>query len=151
MWSCKGRPESDSGAHAAQRENGNRDANTTYLLPLSARSAPALQSLARSYHDFLIAPESTASLHDICYAASARRSHHEYRLAATGNSAAQLAEGLEAFIARRGSSRAVFRPQAFRSPEKTGLRISRAGLAMVWDGADALEAGSGLSRSHRTL
>jgi acyl transferase domain-containing protein/acyl carrier protein len=94
----QGAPRSDSGAHAAQRENGNRDANSTYLLPLSARSAPALQSLARRYHDFLIDPESAAPVHDICYTAGARRSHHEYRLAATGNSASQLAEGLETFI-----------------------------------------------------
>jgi myxalamid-type polyketide synthase MxaE and MxaD len=93
----QGAPQSDSGMHAADRENGNREATSTYLLPLSARSAPALQTLARSYHDFLIDPELTASPYEICYAASARRSHHEYRLAATGNSAADLADVLETF------------------------------------------------------
>ena len=94
----QGAPTLDSEMHAAQRENANRDATCTYLLPLSARSAPALESLARSYHDFLIDPELTAPPYDICYTAGARRSHHEYRLAATGNSAAQLADGLETFI-----------------------------------------------------
>src|SRR5271157_3904994 len=47
-------PTLDPVMHPTQRENVNRDATSTYLLPLSARSAPALQSLARSYHDFLI-------------------------------------------------------------------------------------------------
>src|SRR5208283_3370246 len=42
--------------------------------------------------------ESTASLRDICYSASERRSHHERRLAVTGNTAAQMVEGLEAFL-----------------------------------------------------
>jgi len=94
----QGAPPLDSEMHAAQGENGNRDAAFTYVLPLSARSAPALQSVARRYHDFLIDPESTSAPYDICYTAGARRSHHEYRLAATGNSAAQLADGLETFI-----------------------------------------------------
>ncbi|HKM48551.1 MAG TPA: beta-ketoacyl synthase N-terminal-like domain-containing protein [Terriglobales bacterium] len=93
----QGAPTLDSGVHATQTENGNRDAASTYLLPLSARSAPALQSLARSYHDFLIDPQLTAPAYDICYTAGARRSHHEYRLAATGNSAAQLADALETY------------------------------------------------------
>src|SRR5208283_908234 len=47
--------------------------------------------------------ESTASLRDICYSASERRSHHERRLAVTGNTAAQMVEGLEAFL--RGEAR----------------------------------------------
>ncbi len=93
----QGAPILDSGLHATQSKNGNRDATSTYLLPLSARSAPALQSLARSYHDLLIDPQSTATPYDICYTAGARRSHHEYRLAATGNSASQLADSLETY------------------------------------------------------
>ena len=91
-------PQSDSGMLAPERESGNCNAKSTYLLPLSARSPVALQSLARSYHDFLIDPESTASPYDICYGASARRSHHEYRLAVTGHSAAQLTEGLDVHL-----------------------------------------------------
>ncbi len=72
--------------------------NTTYLLPLSARSPEALRSLARDYQDLLTRTESTAALPDLCYSASVRRSHHEHRLAVTGNSAAHVAEGLEAFL-----------------------------------------------------
>jgi myxalamid-type polyketide synthase MxaE and MxaD len=91
---------SDSGMLASERETENRDAKSTYLLPLSARSPEALQSLARSYQDLLIDPESRAAPYDVCYGASARRSHHEYRLAVTGNSAARLAEGLETLLRR---------------------------------------------------
>src|SRR4029077_9281500 len=76
---------------------------STHLLPLSARSPEALQSLVRAYQDLLAAPEATLSLHDICYTASVRRSHHDYRLAVTGNSPEQLTEGLKAFL--RGEAR----------------------------------------------
>jgi myxalamid-type polyketide synthase MxaE and MxaD len=74
-----------------------------HLLPLSARSPEALQSLARAYQNFLATPESAASLPDVCYTASARLSHHDHRLAVTGNSPAQLMESLEAFL--RGEAR----------------------------------------------
>jgi myxalamid-type polyketide synthase MxaD len=85
------------GMPEAERKTG------TYLLPLSARSPEALQSLARAYQDFLATPESAASLPDVCYTASVRLSHHDHRLAVTGNSPAQLIESLEAFL--RGEAR----------------------------------------------
>ena len=66
-------------------------------------SPEALQSLARTYQNFLATPESAASLPDVCYTASVRLSHHEHRLAVTGNSPAQLSESLEAFL--RGEAR----------------------------------------------
>jgi acyl transferase domain-containing protein/acyl carrier protein len=75
-----------------------RNTKSTYWLPLSARNPEALRCLARDYRDLLTRSESTASLHDICYSASTRRSHHEHRLAVTGDSAAQAAEGLDAFL-----------------------------------------------------
>ena len=81
----------------AERKTG------THLLPLSARSPEALQSLARAYQDFLATPESAASLPDICYTASVRLSHHDLRLAVTGNSPEQLMESLEAYC--RGEAR----------------------------------------------
>jgi acyl transferase domain-containing protein/acyl carrier protein len=76
---------------------------SAHLLPLSARSPEALHSLARAYQNSPLAPESTVSLHDICYSASVRRSHHDYRLAVTGQSLEQLSEVLEAFL--RGEAR----------------------------------------------
>lgn len=49
----------------------------TYLLPVSARSANALDALLKEYESF----SSEASLHDLCYTASLRRRHDEYRAA----------------------------------------------------------------------
>jgi acyl transferase domain-containing protein/acyl carrier protein len=74
-----------------------------YLLPLSARHPAALQSLAHAYQDFLASAESASSLSDVCYTASARLGHYDYRLAVTGNSSAQLVESLGAFL--RGETR----------------------------------------------
>src|SRR6185369_11510979 len=64
------------------------------LLVLSAASPPALLARAhsmsawlREWHDF--------TLHDLCYTASVRRTHHEHRLAVLGRSQQELAESLE--------------------------------------------------------
>ena len=89
-------PQADLGMQNAEWKICNPE--STHLLPLSARSPEALHSLAQAYQNFLAAPESTASLHDICYSASMRRSHHDYRLALTGHSLEQLSEVLEAFL-----------------------------------------------------
>jgi acyl transferase domain-containing protein/acyl-CoA synthetase (AMP-forming)/AMP-acid ligase II/acyl carrier protein len=71
-----------------------------YLLPMSAHSEEALYSLVQSYRDFLTdgALESGISSRDICYTASTRRSHHDYRLALVGHSQKELGERLEAFL-----------------------------------------------------
>jgi acyl transferase domain-containing protein/acyl carrier protein len=85
-------------------ENGDiRGARSGRLLPLSAQSPDALRSLARAYQDFLTIPESDLSLYDICYTASARRGHQDYRLAVSGDSREQLTDGLQAFL--QGESR----------------------------------------------
>jgi 3-oxoacyl-[acyl-carrier-protein] synthase II len=75
----------------------------TQLLPLSARSSEALISLAQAFRDFLADEDSKArySLEDICYTASVRRSHHEYRLAVVGTSRQEFVENLEAFLQGR--------------------------------------------------
>ncbi len=49
----------------------------TYLLPVSARSANALDALLKEYESFA----SEAALRDLCYTASVRRRHDEYRAA----------------------------------------------------------------------
>jgi myxalamid-type polyketide synthase MxaE and MxaD len=90
-------PPAVIGMPGAERKIG------THLLPLSARSPEALQALARAYQNFLATPESAVSLRDVCYSTSARLSHHDYRLAVTGNSPAELMESLEAFL--RGETR----------------------------------------------
>jgi acyl transferase domain-containing protein/acyl carrier protein len=77
------------------------DSKSYYLLPLSARSPEALRAVAESYRNFLATSESP--LDDICYSASVRRNHHDYRLVVDGTSSQQLVEGLEAF--HRGETR----------------------------------------------
>ncbi len=77
-----------------------------FLLTLSARSPEALKALAVSYHGLLESlPESGPSpLGDICYTASARRTHHAYRLAATAKSAAELRQLLAAYLEGKSPS-----------------------------------------------
>jgi len=83
------------------QDDGTPVSSRAYLLPLSARSPEALQAFARAYQDFLADPASKASvsLHDLCYTASVRRSHHSHRLALVGHSQEELAEHLAAFVA----------------------------------------------------
>jgi acyl transferase domain-containing protein/SAM-dependent methyltransferase/acyl carrier protein len=74
-----------------------------HVLPLSARSPAALTALATAYDGFLAGQEGAGSaLRDICYTASVRRSHHEHRLMATGESFQSLRDQLRSFL--RGES-----------------------------------------------
>lgn len=67
-----------------------------WLLPLSAKSPEALRSLARAYQDYLAA--TPASLPDVVYTASLRRTHHEHRCAAVFRSAEELRQKLQGFL-----------------------------------------------------
>jgi acyl transferase domain-containing protein/acyl carrier protein len=120
-----------------------------YLLPLSARSPAALLAVAQTYRDFLAATE--FSLPDICWNASVRRNHHDYRLALTGDSSQQLIEGLDAFL--RGETRAGLScgRKASAGRKKTGLGFFRAGLAMARHGKPATASGTRLSRRYRKM
>ncbi|MEV4108873.1 type I polyketide synthase [Nonomuraea sp. NPDC049695] len=100
-------------------------ARPSYVLPLSARDPRALDELAAAYADLLdtmademvademVADETVAEgegpgLHDVCFSAGARRSHHEFRLAAVGDDARSLAASLREFRANgRGDGRSV--------------------------------------------
>ncbi|MGW4963378.1 type I polyketide synthase [Nonomuraea sp. NPDC004186] len=87
----------------------------SYVLPLSARDPRALDELAGAYAEMLdtVADGTGAEgagpgLHDVCFSAGARRSHHEYRLAAVGDDARSLAASLREFRANgRGDGRSV--------------------------------------------
>jgi acyl transferase domain-containing protein len=79
------------------------DTRQAYLLPVSARSAPAREAQARAYRDFL-AQNEHVNLHDICYSAALRRSHHDYRLALVGASRQEMIEKLDAFLAGEASA-----------------------------------------------
>lgn len=66
-----------------------------YLLPISAQNLPALTAQAQTYREFLT--QSKELLYDICYTASIRRSHHEYRTVIVGHTPTELAHQLAAF------------------------------------------------------
>ncbi|NVJ10209.1 SDR family NAD(P)-dependent oxidoreductase [Myxococcus sp. AM001] len=67
-----------------------------HLLTLSARDEKALHQLARAHQTWLSG--SPARLEDVCYTASARRSHYEHRLSVVGRTREQLVEHLGAFL-----------------------------------------------------
>jgi acyl transferase domain-containing protein/acyl carrier protein len=118
---------------APQSGSENREApvsNSSYLLPLSARSPEALHAVARSYQRFLATAE--FSLHDVCYSASMRRNHHDYRLAVTGNSSQQLIEGLEAFLG--GETRAGLSSGRKASASRRKLVFVFSGQGSQWFG-----------------
>jgi len=118
-------------APASRSENCEAaGSKSCFLLPLSARSPEALQAVAQAYQQFLATSE--FSVHDICYSASVRRNHHNYRLAVTGNSSQQLIEGLQAF--QQGDTRAGLSsgPQASASRRKPVFVFS--GQGSQWFG-----------------
>lgn len=72
---------------------------TSFILPLSARSRDALTALARRSVEYLENPASAGqSLHDICYTASMRRTHHEYRLAVVCSSKEEVHNKLQGLV-----------------------------------------------------
>jgi acyl transferase domain-containing protein/acyl carrier protein len=76
-----------------------------HLLLISAQSMRSLNSLAKSNRKLLLASNregtdsgTQTSLEELCYTASLRRSHHEYRLAVAGRTHQELAEQLNSFL-----------------------------------------------------
>ncbi len=82
--------------------NGDRE---YHLLSLSARSQDALHALVSAFKDFLHNSETRhdRSLQNICYTASVRRTHHDYRFAAIGRTGGEIADILEALLERQTS------------------------------------------------
>jgi myxalamid-type polyketide synthase MxaE and MxaD len=86
---------------------------STILLPLSARTPKALNDLARRYIEHLEKEEYVGQpLYDVCYTASTRRTHHEYRLAVVSSSKQDACEQLKAYL-----------------QGKTGLRLASGHIA----------------------
>ncbi len=85
-------PDSIPATGAAGTEDGR-----PYVLPISARSEGALQTLARSFAGHLARP-GAPPLRDLCYSASVRRSHFEHRLAIAAETTAGILEQLQAFL-----------------------------------------------------
>lgn len=84
---------------------------STFLLPLSARSEPALRDLAAKYLAFL--KSNRAHLTDVCFTAGAARKHHPFRVAVAAATNEELEEKLTAFVAcESGAGRASEEPAA---------------------------------------
>lgn len=71
--------------------------SNVHLLPLSANSFEALQSMAGTFKNF-ISNEPEASLKDICNTAGLKRSQNDYRLAVIGQSRDEICNNLEKFL-----------------------------------------------------
>lgn len=70
---------------------------STYVLPLSAHTPAALGETVTRFRDFLNSEAQGRSLHDLCYSASVRRTHHAQRLAFVFHSHRELTEQLNAY------------------------------------------------------
>ncbi len=74
----------------------NPQGDGPYLLPVSARSPEALQTLLRAYIMQMQEAASDFPIRDACYTASVRRNHHEYRAAIIGEDLDELGKNLAA-------------------------------------------------------
>ena len=99
------------------------------LLPLSARSPEALAALAGRYE---LALAAGVPLGDLCYTASARRGHHDHRLAVVGDSAAELAESLAAY--RQGVPHPGLSAGRCRPGQRPGVVFVFSGQGSQWCG-----------------
>ncbi len=104
-------------------------AASSYLLPLSAKSADALSAVANSYANWLSQPNDTP-LHDIVYTASARRTHHDHRLAAVAQTREEYKELLQSF-AQGDEPRGVVRGQAI-SGQRPRILFVFSGQGSQW-------------------
>ncbi|MGP3913684.1 type I polyketide synthase [Nonomuraea sp. 10N515B] len=118
-----------------------------YVLPLSARDPQALDALAGAYADLL---EAGLDIGDVCFSAGARRTHHEYRLAAVGEDGRSLAACLRELRASARSSRdgggspIVSEPGDGRSGLVSGHRVTREPkVVFVFPGQGGQWAGMG--------
>ena len=85
-----------------------------HLFTLSAKSEPALKDLVSSYQNYL-ADNPEANLADICYTASAGRSHFNYRMAIAVESVAQLQEKLANFAIEKSAKEIIYNEVASNS------------------------------------
>ena len=81
---------------SAAEEMGSRS-DSRCLLLLSARSPDALTSLAQAYLSAMDDQEAHP-LHDICFTAALRRTHHEHRMALVAGNRVAATERLKAFL-----------------------------------------------------
>jgi acyl transferase domain-containing protein/acyl-CoA synthetase (AMP-forming)/AMP-acid ligase II/acyl carrier protein len=87
-------------ALAAEAVAKDGDDGMARLIPISARSAEALQELASGWVESLTQDES-ASVTDLAFTAGSRRSHHDHRLAIVAHNREELAEKLQSSLSEQ--------------------------------------------------
>jgi phthiocerol/phenolphthiocerol synthesis type-I polyketide synthase C len=106
------------------------------ILPLSAHTPAALRDNARRMAEFLARPDAGTdrALQDLCFTASARRTHHDHRLAIVFHGREELIARLASF--ERGESQVGV---------STGRRVAghRPKLAFVFSGQGTQSSGMG--------
>jgi myxalamid-type polyketide synthase MxaE and MxaD len=102
-----------------------------FLLPISARSEPALRQLAQAYRDLLRGADAP-TIADIAYSAAIRREHHAHRLALIAMTAPEAAQLLEEFLAGQLSRSLVVGDPKQRPA--AGVTFAFAGQGTPWIG-----------------
>ena len=110
---------------------------TAYILPLSTHSPEALQDLVRAYQILLKDIEAT-SLYDLCYTASARRSHYDYRLSAVFRSLPELSEQLTAFLQQESQAGLTVETKPSGQPRRVVFVFSGHGSQWLGMGRDLM-------------
>jgi acyl transferase domain-containing protein len=118
----------------ARVPSGRTHDAASFILPISARSEPALSALVDRYAAMLADDDCALSLGDLCTSAAVRRNHHDFRLAAVAATRAEMAFKLASF--RRGEQ-----PQGAESGRRVGTR--RRKVAFVFPGHGSQWVGMG--------
>jgi acyl transferase domain-containing protein/acyl carrier protein len=91
--SASGERDGKPGSPGCQEATG-----TLHLLPLSAHTSEALEARAEAIGKLVRDKENQGNLEDLCYTASLRRAHHEFRLAVVGRTSQEFSDQFEAFL-----------------------------------------------------
>src|SRR5687768_6141571 len=112
----------------------DKSAGRAYLLPLSARSPSALRVLASEYLNLLSDDNSdiSASLYDMCYTASVKRSHHDYRLSFVFYTRDELIKQIQAYVDGRDVDRVTAGRKHPNRARKVAFVFSRKLISAVW-------------------
>ena len=95
------------------------------LLPLSARASEALLDLVRAYREFI--KQTPHSLREVCFTASLRRTHHEYRTAFVFNSAEEVAQQLENALLEDNARKLLAQPKVEEQAPRVAFIFSGQG------------------------
>lgn len=120
------------------KEDLHSTASNCYLLPLSANSSEGLKLLAGTFQQ-LLAPESSFTLNDVCYAAAIRRSQQDFRLSVKGNSRKELHDGLEAYLLAANDPHVSLGSELPYSQPKLAFVFSGQGGQWIGMGLELLE------------